>query len=253
MLRRRGQDLYDIACLRAPSAGGRLILAAAMLFASGCAGIVASPAVDSYVPEGPQARPVADLTGSGLDLANFFMGFGLSQVRPEGTSLDDKVVYDISMALDAPPALSFELLVGLWDLPDRPELSGGTIADSELEMIPVLFALQFQKEFPRFRVYAAPGVGYSFNNYSLGGVHTAAMLSEYAASSYSVEAEDGLLMEGAVGVEFYSSESADLNFGLELRYIKGDLDIVERPDGTDRPKTVDLQMWLARGTITWHF
>ena len=62
-----------------------------------------------------------------------------------------------------------------------------------------------------------------------------------------------MLLQGAVGFEFYSSESADLNFGMELRYLMGDLDIVERPDGVEREKTIDLEMWLIRGMVTWHF
>ena len=253
MLWRRGRKLSG--GMRRPmlSAGICLSLAAAALFSSGCAGMIASPAVDSYTPAGPQARSVADLSAGELNLANFFMGLGLGQLRPEGSSLGSKIVYDISMVLDAPPLLSFELLVGLWDLPDRPQLSTGLAGDSELEMIPVIFALQLQKEFPKFRVYLAPGVGYSFNNYALGGNHAAAMLLEHSATSYSADVEDGMLMQGALGFEFYSSESADLNFGMELRYIWGDLDIVERPDGVDRSKTVDLEMYLIRGLVTWHF
>jgi len=252
MLRRRGREKYGITRRPALSTGVGLALAMAAL-SSGCAGIVASPAVDSYVPSVPQARPVADLSAGRLNLANFFMGFGVAQARPEGSSLESDIVYDISMMLDAPPAFSFELTVGLWDLPDRPALATGSVADSELEMIPVLFALQLQKEFPRFRVYVAPGVGYSFNNYALGANHLAAMLEEYSATSYSADAEDGMLLQGAVGFEFYSSESADLNFGMELRYLMGDLDIVERPGGIERQKTIDLEMWLIRGMVTWHF
>ena len=252
MLRRRGRERYYITRRPALSTGVGLALATALL-SSGCAGIVASPAVHSYAPSGPQARPVADLSAGQLNLANFFVGFGVAQARPEGSSLKSDIVYDISMMLDAPPAFSFELTVGLWNLPDRPELAGGSEADSELEMIPVLFALQVQKEFPRFRAYVAPGVGYSFNNYALGANHLAAMLEEYSATSYSADAEDAMLLQGAVGFEFYSSESADLNFGMELRYLMGDLDVVERPNGIAREKTVDLEMWLIRGMVTWHF
>jgi len=240
--------------IRRPALSTGLGLALAMaLLSSGCAGIVASPAVDSYAPSGPQARPVADLSAGRLNLANFFVGFGVAQARPEGSSLESDIVYDISMMMDAPPALSFELMLGLWDLPDRPELTGGSEADSEFEMIPVLFAVQLQKEFPRFRVYVAPGVGYSFNNYAVGANHLAAMLAEYGASTYSADAEDAMLVQAAAGFEFYSSESADLNFGMELRYLMGDLDIVERPDGIEREKTIDLEMWLIRGMVTWHF
>lgn len=253
MLRRRGRVLSG--GMRRPVlwAGTRLTLAAAMLLLAGCGGMMATPTVDSYEPVALQPRPVADLSAGRLNLANFFMGFGVGQLRPDGSSLEPKTVYDVSMVLDAPPLLSFELLVGLWDLPDRPVLAGGFVADSELKMMPVLFALQIQKEYPKFRVYFAPGVGYSFNNYELGANHKAAMLAQYSATSYSVDAEDGLLLQGAVGFEFYSSESADLNFGLELRYLRGDLDIIERPDGVDRSKSVDLEMWLIRGMVTWHF
>lgn len=260
MLRRRartgrviGREWSDGMRRRAPSAGVCLTLAAAALLSSGCAGMIASPAVDFHAPAAPRARPVADLSTGQLNLANFFMGLGFGHIRPEGSSLESSFVYDLSMALDAPPALSFEMLVGLWNLPDRPRLSTGSEADSDLEMLPVLFALQLQKEFAKFRAYVAPGVGYSFNNYALGPNHATAMRAEYSASSYAVDAEDSMLLQGTAGIEFYSSESADLNFGLEFRYIWGDLDIVERPDGVARPKTVDLQMWLIRGNVTWHF
>ncbi|MHC4250230.1 MAG: hypothetical protein ACYS9X_13970, partial [Planctomycetota bacterium] len=165
-----------------------MALAGAALLSSGCAGTVASPSVDSYAPAGPRARPVADLSAAQLDLANFFMGFGLGHVRPEGSSLESSFVYDLSLALDAPPAISVEMLVGLWNLPDRPRLRSGTEADSELEMIPILVALQLQKEFAKFRAYVAPGVGYSFNNYDLGAGHAAAMRDEYSASIYGADA-----------------------------------------------------------------
>ncbi|MHC5057718.1 MAG: hypothetical protein ACYTKD_23860 [Planctomycetota bacterium] len=253
MLRRRGQDLFG--GMRRPvlSAGVCLALAAAALLSSGCAGTIASPAVDSYAPAGPQARPVADLSAAQLDLANFFMGFGLGHIRPEGSSLESSLVYDLSMALDAPPAISVEMLVGLWNLPDRPRLETGAEADSELEMIPVLVALQMQKEFAKFRAYVAPGVGYSFNNYALGANHAVAELDHHKASTFAADVDDSLLYQAAVGVEFYSSESADLNFGMELRYVMGGLDITERPNNSEYLRSVDLQMWLIRGNVTWHF
>ena len=249
MLRRRGRS--GGACRWALSAGTCLALAAA--FTSGCAGTVASPAVDSFVPAGPQARPVADLSGAQLDLANFFMGFGLGHLSPKDSSLDSDIVYDLTIAFDAPPAFSFELLVGLWNLPDRPQLLDGTTADSDLDMTPILFALQLQKEYPKFRTYLAPGVGYSFNDYGLGAGHMAAMLKKYVTTSYSAETEDSLVYQLGAGLEFYSSESADLNFGMEVRYIMGDLDITERPGSLVSERTIELEMWLIRGMVTWHF
>jgi hypothetical protein len=249
MLRRRGQS--GGAGRRALSAGVCLALAAA--FMSGCAGTVASPAVDAFVPAGPQARPVADLSGAQLDLANFFMGFGLGHLNPRDSSLDSDFVYDFSIAFDAPPLFSFEFLVGLWSLKDRPDLADGATADSDLDMIPVLFALQLQKEYPKFRTYLAPGVGYCFNDYALGAGHRAAMESKYGVASYSAKAEDSLVYQLGAGVEFYSSESADLNFGMEVRYVMSDMDVTERPGGLVSERTVDLRMLLIRGMVTWHF
>jgi hypothetical protein len=214
---------------------------------------MATPAVDSYERAGPQARPVADLSAGKLNLANFFVGFGLGQLRPEGSSLESSMVYDVSVMLDAPPLVSFELLVGLWDIPDRPELASGQRADSELKMTPILLAMQVQKEYPKFRVYFAPGVGYSFNSYELGANHSTAMVAEYTASSYFVNAADGMLLQGIVGFEFYSSESADLNFGMELRYINGDIGVTEWVGSVARTKNVALEMWLIRGMVSWHF
>jgi outer membrane protein W len=173
---------------------------------------------------------------------------GASFVRPEGSSLDSSFVYDLSFAFDAPPIFTIEMLVGLWNIPDRPMPQ----ADSDLEMVPVLLSAQLQKEFAKFRAYLAVGGGYSFNNYALGGAHRQALFDQ-GAGVFSAAAENGVLYQGAVGAEFYSSESADLNFGVEVRYVGGDVDFEENLDGVVTQKSTPLNLWLVRGSVTWHF
>lgn len=232
---------------RAPSGPACVAVLITSLVFCGCGGALA-PAARPSAPGVLAGRPVADLSGWSPYNANFFMGVAASYVRPEGSSLDSAWAYDLNMAFDVSRLLTLEVLIGKWDIPDRPLAE----ADSDLEMVPILVSLQLQKEFAKFRAYGAVGGGYSFNNYALGGAHRQAILDQ-GLTTYSADAADGVLGQAAVGAEFYSSETADLNFGVELRYVLGDVDVEENRDGVPATKTAGLDLWLLRFGVTWHF
>lgn len=240
-------------------AHGGLALAAAVLLLSGCGGygfgqydLVPSrtaPAPDLAAFDGLEAHPVADLSGMELGVARFFVGFGVSQVRPQDSTLDRSLLYDLNMVFDLSSKISLETLVGLWDIPDMPVADAG----SSLNMVPVMASLQLNlMESSRWRAYLAGGGGWGFNDYDLGAHHRAVMV-ESSGKSYAVEVDDGALVQLAAGFEFYSTEDAQLNIGLEVRYVTGGADKTERVADTPTTEEADINLWLARVNLSWHF
>ncbi len=209
---------------------------------------------DGLPPAVLQAAPVADFSGAILDLPRVFFGIGYAQLRPEDSSLKTSTVYDLNVAYDLTANLTFEFSFGLWNVPDRP--AGIPQGDSDLEMRPALGMLQLSGELSQLkaRVYFAAGGGYSVNSYALGSKHEYHVENVDKVPDYSVRADDGFLWQLALGVELYSTADAALNFGVELRYVSGMVERVERTDETIfNVDEVELNLYLIRANVTWHF
>ena len=200
--------------------------------------------------------PVADLSGVDLGLPRFFLGLGYGELRPEDSTLARSIVYDLNFAYDLSSVLTFEVLFGLWNVGDRPV--GIPDADSSLEMRPMLAMLQLYGDIQRARarVYVAVGAGYSRNTYDLGSDHAYHVENVDGIPDYTVQADDDYLLQCAVGVDKYSTADADLNLGIELRYVWGQLERLERSGSTyvrTMDQDVDLRLYLLRASVTWHF
>ena len=231
------------------------LFAAAAVLAAGCGPtfMAASPH-EGLPPPVLQAAPVADVSGAILDLPRVFFGIGYSQLRPEDSSLTTSTVYDLNVAYDLTANLTFEFAFGLWNIPDRPV--GIPEGDSDLEMRPVLGMLQLSGEVSQWkaRVYVAAGGGYTVNSYALGASHRYHVENVDRVPAYSVTADDAFLWQLALGVEVYSTADAALNFGVELRYVSGEVERVERTSDTIfNVDEVELNLYLIRANVTWHF
>lgn len=231
-------------------------LFAAAVLAAGCGStfMAASPR-EGLPPPVLQAAPVADVSGAILDLPRLFFGIGYAQLRPQDSSLETSVVYDLNVAYDLASSLTFELAFGLWNIADRPVGIPDGESDSDLQMRPILGMLQLSGEASQWkaRVYFAAGGGYSINSYDLGRSHRLYVESQ-GTPAYSVRADDAFLWQLALGAELYSTADAALNFGVEFRYVWGMVERVERTGDTIfNVDEVELNLYLIRANVTWHF
>ena len=226
------------------------VLAGAAVLAAGCG---VSRQIASSPPE-IAAAPVADLSGDDPGLPRVFMGLAYGQIFPKDRTLASGPVYDLNLAWDVNSWLTTEFAVGLWNIGDRP--SGVPGADSIFEMRPLLAMLQFTGEIPRLksRLYLGAGLGYSQNSYDLGRNHESYYEIDIGTPDYDVTADDGLVMQYAVGWEAYSTADAELNLGIELRYVTGRVERVQWSQGAvTTAEDVDLEFYLLRFNVTWHF
>jgi hypothetical protein len=194
---------------------------------------------------------VADLSCGELNLPRFFAGVGFGQVRPVDSTLATSSVYDVNLAYDFPGGMTLEVSYGLWDVDDRPV----AVADSILQMRPVLVTLQLTREFVgrKGRMYLGVGAGYSVNEYDLGSAHRQYMLDNLPISDYTAHADDGGLMQVTLGIELYSTADAKLNTGIEVRHVTGDAERVEYQGSNPIYGEFDVEFWMLRGNISWHF
>lgn len=231
------------------------LVAATAVLAAGCgeAFLAASPREAEPV-SWLEAVPVADLSGTDLGLPRFFLGLGYAQMHPEDSSLRTGTVYDLNVAYDMSSWLTMEFAFGLWDIGDQPVGVPG--ADSILEMRPALLMLQLYGEVPacKSRVYIGVGGGYSVNSYDLGGTHEYYVENVDGIPDYGVNAADATLWQLALGADIYSTADAELNLGIELRYVIGTVERVERSGETPfNVDEVELRLYLIRANVTWHF
>ncbi len=196
-------------------------------------------------------RPVADLSAVEIGLARFFLGVGLGLAYPNNLSLSSGTTFELSTAFDIAETVTIEIMPwGLWSLPDHP-MPG---ADSALEMQPLLATLQIRLwEGSSGRAYIGGGGGYSWNNYSLGSTHRAAVMNALGLSSYSVAVGDGWLTHLVGGWEWYSTSDAKLNLGLELRYVMGQVDMTQYLEASTKTDVIDLGVYTFRVSLTGHF
>jgi len=242
--------------------------ALAVLVASGCGplpfagptGAIGAPAASLCDQEDDLAalvtpRPAADLSAAELTLPRFFAGVAIGTVMPESSSLQTSAVYDVNLAYDLAGWLSVEVLIGSWNVADRP--SNVPPADSTLRMTPCLALVQVYRDSHRLRgrLYAGAGVGYSVNDYRLGSAHKEYVMDQDGLTDYDLIASDGPVVQAAVGWEAYSTADARLNLGLELRYVSADIDLTIRRSGL-ADYTIDFpadKLWMMRVNLTWHF
>jgi len=234
-----------------------LALAAAVLSLSGCGAMLARPSLDGPPAElagtdagSIEARPVADLTGMEIGLPRFFVGAALARAYPNDSTLDAATVYDFNMVYDISSKLALETLIGVWDFPDRP-MPG---ADSSLNMRPLIASLQVNLlQSNKWRAYAVGGGGIGLNDYELGGPHRTAVMTDSGSPFFTVEADNCVLIQLGGGVELYSDADADITIALETRYIMGDAEVTEQLDiGTTRTDR-EINIWLIRLNLSWHF
>jgi len=240
---------------RAFPANACLALAAAVLSLSGCGAMLIQVPLDGPSAEladagSIEARPVADLTGMEIGLPRFFVGAALAKAYPNDSTLDSTTVYDFSMVYDISSRLYFEVLIGVWDFPDRP-MPGG---DSNLDMRPLMAALQVNLlQGSKWRAYAVGGGGIGFNDYELGAPHRDAVVVSSGSPFYTVEADNCVLVQLGGGIELYSDADAAFTIGLETRYVFGDAEVTEQLDIGTTVTDREIDIWLLRLNLSWHF
>ena len=245
----------------------RLVACIGLVAVMGCAGSNYGHVTDTCNPQvctafvGDGPRPVADVSGDELFLPHFFTGIGIAQVWPRDSSLVNSTVFDVNMTFDLGSRLAFEIDVGYWEIADRPANWQGN--DSSLLMNPFVAFLQIYDDIPKWRsrYYFGAGMGYSINSYHLGSRDEYYVEAIEGVVDYSHSVTDGTLMKVAVGWEFYSTATADLNLALELSYIDAQGDrVIERtwasPAVTEEYIPGEFPMdeiWMFRANFTWHF
>ena len=234
-----------------------LALAAAVLSLSGCGAMLTRPSLRGTPAElacadagSIDARPVADLTGMEIGLPRFFVGVAMARAYPNDSTLDSATVYDFSMVYDISSGLALETLIGVWDIPDRPLPRAG----STLSMRPLIASLQVNLlQSSKGRAYAVGGGGISLNDYELGSPHRAAVMISSGSSLYNVEVDNCVLIQLGGGVELYSDSDAAITVALEMRYVFGEADVTEQLDISTTHTDADINIWLLRLNLSWHF
>lgn len=245
---------------RAFAANPCLALAAAVLSLSGCGAMLTGHSLRGSPGEfrsgsaadagSIDARPVADLTGMEIGLPRFFVGVAMARAYPNDSALDSATVYDFSMVYDLSSRLAFEALVGVWDIPDRP-LPG---AGSTLDMRPLIASLQVNLlQSPKWRAYAVGGGGIALNDYELGQPHRTALMTGSGSTLYNVVVDNCVLVQLGGGVELYSDADAAITVALEMRYVMGEADVTEQLDISTTNTDADINIWLLRLNLSWHF
>ncbi len=226
----------------------RPALPVAALFLAGCGMAPCAWNVDFPNDVRAAAGPVASLTGGEFGASDFYVGFAYAQGYPEDSTLERFTGYDLSLVYDLSDRLSLEFLVGLWDIPDV-VVPGG---DSVFKSVPLMAGLQITLiDAATWRMYCSPGAGYGLNEYKLGPNHRAAKIG--GSSSYDVAADDAALLHLAVGAEYYPGEDSDYSIVGELRYATGSVDVTEIRDAVPSTSAADVNIWLARVNVSWHF
>ncbi len=226
------------------------VAAVAALLLTGCGMVPCARNVDFPNDVRSAARPVASLTGDEFGASSFPVGVALALGYPEDSTLERFTGYDVSLVYDLSDRLSLEFLVGLWDIPDV-ALPGG---DSVLKSVPLMVGAQITLvDASSWRIYCCPGAGLSFNEYRLGPYHRADEMLRTGSSFYNVAAGDAALVQFALGAEYYPDEESEFTIAGELRYTTGTADVTESRDAGTSTSASDVNIWLARVNVSWHF
>ena len=91
------------------------------------------------------------------------------------------------------------------------------------------------------------------NDYDLGGPHRTAVMVSSGSPLYNVEVDNCVLIQLGGGVELYSDDDAAITVAFETRYVMGDAEVTEQLDIGTTHTDREINIWLLRLNLSWHF
>lgn len=203
--------------------------------------------------EDPPPAPAPSLCGDELALPKLFLGISAGELQPQlSPPLRPGTVYDFNVTYDLARYVSVECLIGYWNLNDG--------LDSSLRMNPLLLSLQLvipAVPTARGRLYIAGGGGYFYNDYLLGEQDLQNAKEKHNVANFTYSVATASVRHAAIGFEGYSAADANVNLGIEVRYLSGRKAFqTVLGDGEPIPTypgELPLNLWLYRVNLTWHF